>query len=772
MKTTLCHILTLLTFVTLAVLPISFAEDDVIVVHEEEEEVLDEEVAEEDVPPVNVNLNTGEANEVRLIYFLPNDREATPDIDTKLDVLIKNVQNFYAVQLEVHGFGRKTFRFEADENGNAIVHHINGKFNDAEYQRRSVWQEVGEQFDTSSDTSKNIYLCFLETRENCLVLQHNEENLCIVGYASGNSHNGYALVLYDSIENEDRVVYSENVAIHELCHAFGVMHDRRFDAKRIFIFDFTDWMVSSFCTAEWLDAHRYFNDSEEPFNQDTKAEMLTPVLGSPWHNIRFRFEVTDPDGLHQVQLLAPGRDSLIDYENLDGDSNRTVEFVTNNWSGESLFSLRVMDVYGNFTVFYFPIDVTDLLPSPEEIAIPDTHFAAVIKETLGISKEGTITQLDMLQLKSLGAGHSEITNIIGLEHALNLEMINLNGNKISDITPLSGLTQLRRLHLRNTQIRDLTPLTSLKVLEELDMSENQISDIKHLAGLKQLKRLYLWKNQITDITPLASLTALEVLTLERNQISDIKALSGLTQLKELSMLGNQVSDITPLSGLKQLRRLDLRRNQVSDIIPLSGLKQLKTLHLWKNQVADITSLASLTGLEYLDISANQISDVSSLEGLVNLKDVRLVGNPIKNRKPLFALLRKNPDVKIYLKNIDEPLPVTLSSFKAEHTNAGVILNWTTESEVDNAGFYIYRCETRDGEFKVVNPTMIQGAGTTGERNEYTWTDSTAKPNTVYYYQIEDVSHAGVHKQLATVRLRGLVSAKGKFTTSWADLKTQ
>ena len=118
------------------------------------------------------------------------------------------------------------------------------------------------------------------------------------------------------------------------------------------------------------------------------------------------------------------------------------------------------------------------------------------------------------------------------------------------------------------------------------------------------------------------------------------------------------------------------------------------------------------------------------------------------------------------------LPVTLSRFRAEHTDAGVVLKWTTESEVDNAGFYIYRSQTRDGTFKVVNPTLIQGAGTTSERNTYTWKDTTAKPNTVYYYQIEDISHAGVRKQLATVRLRGLVSASGKLTTRWADLKTQ
>ncbi len=117
-----------------------------------------------------------------------------------------------------------------------------------------------------------------------------------------------------------------------------------------------------------------------------------------------------------------------------------------------------------------------------------------------------------------------------------------------------------------------------------------------------------------------------------------------------------------------------------------------------------------------------------------------------------------------------PLPVALSRFQAALTNEGVLLKWTTESELDNAGFYIYRSQTRSGGFKVINPTRIQGAGTTSERTEYKWTDTTANPNTVYYYQIEDVSHAGVRKQLATVRLRGLVSAKDKQLTKWGALK--
>ena len=119
----------------------------------------------------------------------------------------------------------------------------------------------------------------------------------------------------------------------------------------------------------------------------------------------------------------------------------------------------------------------------------------------------------------------------------------------------------------------------------------------------------------------------------------------------------------------------------------------------------------------------------------------------------------------------QALPVQLSQFRPDRTETGtVVIQWTTESEMDNAGFNILRSQTRTGEFKVINAQLIPGAGTTAERNTYTWTDTTTKPNVVYYYQIEDVSFDGERQTLATVRLRGLISAKGKLTTQWGELK--
>ena len=119
------------------------------------------------------------------------------------------------------------------------------------------------------------------------------------------------------------------------------------------------------------------------------------------------------------------------------------------------------------------------------------------------------------------------------------------------------------------------------------------------------------------------------------------------------------------------------------------------------------------------------------------------------------------------------LPVQLSHFRPERTAMGtVLIKWTTESEVDNAGFNILRSQTQTGVFKIINTQLIPGAGTTAERNIYTWTDTTAKPNVVYYYQIEDVSFAGERQILVTSRLKGTISANGKLTTRWAGLKSQ
>ncbi|MYK19163.1 lamin tail domain-containing protein [Candidatus Poribacteria bacterium] len=121
-----------------------------------------------------------------------------------------------------------------------------------------------------------------------------------------------------------------------------------------------------------------------------------------------------------------------------------------------------------------------------------------------------------------------------------------------------------------------------------------------------------------------------------------------------------------------------------------------------------------------------------------------------------------------------PLPVSLSSFRPVRDKAtgAVVITWITESELNNAGFNILRSETKDGVFQVINVKgIVPGHGTTSEKRMYTYTDTTAKSNVVYYYQIEDVSLDGNRTTLRTTHLRGNVSAGGKLTTRWSELKS-
>ena len=121
------------------------------------------------------------------------------------------------------------------------------------------------------------------------------------------------------------------------------------------------------------------------------------------------------------------------------------------------------------------------------------------------------------------------------------------------------------------------------------------------------------------------------------------------------------------------------------------------------------------------------------------------------------------------------LPVELSHFRpARNKDTGaVVITWSTQSELNNAGFFIKRSQQRGGQFQIINATMIPGAGTTSEKQSYTYEDTTAQPNVVYYYQIEDVSLDGNHQTLTRgIRLKGHVGAAGKLTTTWGDLKTQ
>lgn len=78
------------------------------------------------------------------------------------------------------------------------------------------------------------------------------------------------------------------------------------------------------------------------------------------------------------------------------------------------------------------------------------------------------------------------------------------------------------------------------------------------------------------------------------------------------------------------------------------------------------------------------------------------------------------------------------------------LKWTTASEVNNFGYYIYRSTAEEGPFERLTEDPIPGAGTTDEPTHYVWVDDTIDPTQGYWYYIESISMSGVHEKFSPV----------------------
>ena len=98
---------------------------------------------------------------VRVVYFTPNNRTVQWTIPTALDTQMKAVRQFYADQMDAHGYGNKTFELETNTAGTVVVHHVSGSHNDVYYHTdtlNKVHTEINTRFNTESD----IYAVFVD----------------------------------------------------------------------------------------------------------------------------------------------------------------------------------------------------------------------------------------------------------------------------------------------------------------------------------------------------------------------------------------------------------------------------------------------------------------------------------------------------------------------------------------------------------------------------------------------------------------------------------
>ena len=103
-------------------------------------------------------------------------------------------------------------------------------------------------------------------------------------------------------------------------------------------------------------------------------------------------------------------------------------------------------------------------------------------------------------------------------------------------------------------------------------------------------------------------------------------------------------------------------------------------------------------------------------------------------------------------DVCEATLIQLSSFTATLSDRKIILAWTTASEIDNAGFNLYRAESEDGEYVKINSTLIPAQGSPTQGASYQFVDENVRNRTTYYYKLEDIDLNG------TSTMHGPVSA--------------
>ena len=100
-----------------------------------------------------------------------------------------------------------------------------------------------------------------------------------------------------------------------------------------------------------------------------------------------------------------------------------------------------------------------------------------------------------------------------------------------------------------------------------------------------------------------------------------------------------------------------------------------------------------------------------------------------------------------------PTLISLSSFTATESNSKknniaqqkkkrVILDWSTESEIDNLGFNILRSNAENGKYTKINKKIIIARGNKLNGASYRFIDKKASYGKIYWYKLEDINNRG------------------------------
>jgi hypothetical protein len=90
----------------------------------------------------------------------------------------------------------------------------------------------------------------------------------------------------------------------------------------------------------------------------------------------------------------------------------------------------------------------------------------------------------------------------------------------------------------------------------------------------------------------------------------------------------------------------------------------------------------------------------------------------------------------------DPTLIQLSSFTATAGLGEIVLAWSTEAEINNAGFNLYRSKSENSSYCKINSSLILARGTPTQGASYLFTDEGVRNRRTYYYKLEDIDIYG------------------------------
>ncbi len=93
------------------------------------------------------------------------------------------------------------------------------------------------------------------------------------------------------------------------------------------------------------------------------------------------------------------------------------------------------------------------------------------------------------------------------------------------------------------------------------------------------------------------------------------------------------------------------------------------------------------------------------------------------------------------------------------------VEWSTASEMDTAGFNLYRSLTIDGTYEKINDNLIPASPDPLTGGSYSYIDHEVQPGMMYFYELEDVELNGSSNRSAPIEVKAKSGGWVEITTA-------